>query len=446
MSIEKVNSNLPLTDKLSLLNDMILEVNGKNEQGKFDKNEVDQLFTDLNIDRKYVRNYEMGHTLSTYTGWSHIHSESGYSIWKYTISDYTYNSLNKVYFDDKVLDGRGEAGSEVAQTYDLVYFYDDTLTTYNNYTSEAGTEAGTEFSLMDEIDDYLYLGDAATFGGVKLEFYTRGANYTLKVEYFNGAWTELTSNTNDLEDNTNDFSSDGYISWTIPTDWSTNAVNGEIYYWIRISTTTVPVTVAESYYVIPYNNVIGLLAMSSTQILNEEWAWCSLSNTIYVTIRNTGATAYEGNYYLTSSSSTTNKQNFFIYNHEYKIDYQDSSYTGAGTETVSGVTVGDVVYIVTDNTYAPAHAVNNRAIAIGVYDDTDTIKTYGFVSNVHTVGDGDIVAGDLLYLSTTAGCVTKTAPDDPGNIVQIIGRAVTEEISGDLVNIVLNININPSTV
>ena len=326
MTIERVNSYLPSVNKIESLNEMILEINGRNEQGSFDLNELDQMFADLAIDRKFIRNYELGNTVSTYTGWSNIHSESGYDIWKYTVPNYAYNSLNKLYLDDKVLDFRGVGTSEIAQTFDLVYLYDATLTTYNNYTSEAGTEAGTQFSLMNEDDDYLYIGDAATFGGVKIEFYTRGSNYTLKVEYFNGAWTELTLNANDLVDNTSSFSSDGYVAWTSPVDWITNAVNAQTNYWIRISTTTAPVTVAESYYAIPYNSVISLLAMSSEQLFNEKWSWCSYGTSIYVTIRNTGATIYEGDYYITSSSSATNKQNFFIYNHEYKIDCEDSTY------------------------------------------------------------------------------------------------------------------------
>ena len=42
MSIYKINSNLPLTTKIELLNQMLLELNGKVAAAKFDKNEIDQ--------------------------------------------------------------------------------------------------------------------------------------------------------------------------------------------------------------------------------------------------------------------------------------------------------------------------------------------------------------------------------------------------------------------
>ena len=74
------------------------------------------------------------------------------------------------------------------------------------------------------------------------------------------------------------------ITFDIPSDWVTNAVNGQTKYWIRIETSTVPVTNAEAYYIIPANNVPGLLAMSSSEVQNEDWKWCSYGSSIYVTI------------------------------------------------------------------------------------------------------------------------------------------------------------------
>lgn len=175
MSIYKINTNATTTNKLITLNDMIVEVNGKVEQGKFDKNELDQIFSILSLDRKYRRNVGLGNTLSTYSGWSHLKAESGYSIWKYTPTNYSYSSANKLYFDNKVLENRGEAGSESATSFDKVYLCDGS--SYTDNTSEAGSEGGTSFDLMSSTDDYLYLGSSSTFKGVKFEFHTRGSNY-----------------------------------------------------------------------------------------------------------------------------------------------------------------------------------------------------------------------------------------------------------------------------
>jgi len=334
MSIEKINSNNTTTAKIELLNNMIVELSGMIDQAKFNKNEIDNLYTQLaesgfNLDREYLRNVLLGNTTSTYTNWSHLYAESGYSIWKLTPTNYEYSSLNNLYLDNKSLDNRGQATAESSITYDSVFSYDgDSGGGYTDNTTEAGTEDGTEFSVLESTSDYLYIGDDAKFSGSKFEWQTRGSNYTLKVEYWNGTWTQLTANTNNLDDDTSNFASDGSITFDEPADWVTTTVNSVSRYWIRISSTTEPATEAKAYLIIPTSSVIGLLALSSTQIFNEEWAWCSYDSNIYVTIRNSGNSSYEGDYYITSTSSSTNLQNFFVYNHEFKSDYLDVTYSG----------------------------------------------------------------------------------------------------------------------
>lgn len=324
----KVNPNTTVTQKLEQLNDMILALAGKIDKAQFDKNEIDALYTDLgsSYQHKYLRNVVLGNTLATYTGFTHIQAESGYSIWKYTPANYSYDILNKLYFDDKALVNEGLATSETATTFDNVFLFEGSVYTVN--TTEAGTEDGTSFDLMNDTSDYLYLGEAATFGGVKFEFSVRGANYTLVGEYWNGAsWVELDLSGRAYEDDTSNFESDGKITFSVPDDWATVAVDGVTKYWIRFSTTTMPVTVAEAYYIIPSDSVIGLLAMSSEEFLNEEWKFCSYNGSIYVTIRNIGNSAYEGSYYIRSASSTANKQAFWIDNHSYTADFKDATYS-----------------------------------------------------------------------------------------------------------------------
>jgi hypothetical protein len=331
MSIYKLNSSLPTSQKLELLNDMILELNGKISKGQFDKKELDQIFNDLpsaTILRKYFRDISLGHTLSTYTGWTHVHAESGYSIWKFFPAGYIYNIDNELYVDNKVFENRGSANSETATTFDKVFLYNgDSGTGYTDNTTEAGTEAGTSFEVMDSIEDYLYVGLSTTFGGVSFEFETRGSNYTLDVEYWNETvWTTIDRSGQVFVDDTSNFESDGRIYWDIPTNWVTNSVNGQTKYWIRISTTKIPVTTGKAYLIVPANSVTNLLKLSSAEILNEDWAWCSYNNGVYVTFRNTGKSAYEGNYYISTSSSSINKQNYFIANHHVTCSYQRNSY------------------------------------------------------------------------------------------------------------------------
>lgn len=358
MSIYKVNNNLPKQDQIEDLNDMIEELEGYYEQGKFNKNELDQIFSLLPLNRKYnYRNTGIGNTASTYTGWSHLKAEDGYSIWKYSPTNYTYNSNNKLYLDGKLVDNKGEANSESSTVFDTVYLYNgDSGAGYIDNTSEAGTEDGTEFNLMDSSNDYLYVGLDTTFSGIKFEFQTRGSNYTLRVEYYDEGsgvndWVELTSNNNDLTDNTSDFESNGNITWSIPDDWGTTTVNSVSKYWIRISTTTEPVTTSKAFYIIPADSVIGLLALSSSEIENEEWSWCSYNSSIYVTIRNSGDSAYEGDYYITSSSSNANLQNFYIYNKPITADYESSVYDPVVTKTSAYTVTGSEGVILADGTF-----------------------------------------------------------------------------------------------
>ncbi len=328
MSIYTVDNDLPNTTKIKLLNDMISELNVKFEQGKFDKNEIDIIYDTIVGARKYQRNVGLGNTLTTYTGWSHIQAETGYSIWKYTPTTYAYDSTNKMYMNSKVIENRGEASAESASAFDFAYLWNgDSGSGFVNNTTEAGTPNGTAFEVMNTKNDYMYVGLDSTFGGIKFEWQTRGSNYTLRLDYWTGtAWIQLTANVNDLEESTSNFQSDGHITYTIPTNWNTVAVNGQTKYWIRISSTTDPVTVAQAYYIIPSNSIVGLLALSSTEIQKEEWAWGTFSSSVYVTIPNVGAGSVEGTNFITSASSTTNLKNYFIYNKPFTADYKSSLY------------------------------------------------------------------------------------------------------------------------
>jgi hypothetical protein len=91
-----------------------------------------------------------------------------------------------------------------------------------------------------------------------------------------------------------------------------------------------------------------LIALSSDQIEDEEWAWCSYSTEIYVTIRNAGNGSYEGNYFINSSSSATNKENYFVHNHTYKANYKSSNYDSVVTKTADYTMTGGEGIILID--------------------------------------------------------------------------------------------------
>ena len=50
MTIERINANQPISDRLTSLNSMIIEANGKVSQGQFDVNELDDIYSRADID------------------------------------------------------------------------------------------------------------------------------------------------------------------------------------------------------------------------------------------------------------------------------------------------------------------------------------------------------------------------------------------------------------
>lgn len=334
MAIYRVNQGKSIQQQVKELNDMIIELNGRVAQGEFNKKELDSIFTNASIaDREYLRDVGLGNTQGTYGDWSHVHAESGYSVWKIAVSNYTHSANNELYFNEALLENRGSATSETITAFDVVKLYNgDSASGYTDNSAEAATEAGTEFELMDSSNDYLYIGHSTTFFGAKFEFETQGRGYDLTFEYWNGSsWTDLEASALTVDDQTNNFTSDGRISWDDPGDWATTSVDSDTKYWIRIKADSSidPSTTAKAYLIIPDTSAIALLALSSTEIQNADWAWCYYSGSVYVTIRNAGNSNYEGSFFITSSSSSANKENFFVHNNGngYQLSHVDSTYS-----------------------------------------------------------------------------------------------------------------------
>jgi hypothetical protein len=369
MSIQRINTNLTLEAKIQALNDMILELNGKVAAAQFDKNEITSVILDSSLDREFYRDANVGNTLATYSGWEHVYAKLGYSIWKITPTNYAYDPLNQLYINSKLLTNTGEALSEASLAFDKVELYNgDSGSGYIDNTTEAGLAGGTEFELMNSTTDYLYIGHASVFNGLKIEFQTRGSNYTLVFEYYNGAWVEFTPT-----DNTSNFLSDGNIIWTDEDvdSWATVAIDGTTQYWIRISTSIEPITTAEAYWIVHSASVEGLLALSSSQISNEEWAWCSYNNTMYVTIRNAGNPSYEGDYFISSSSSVANKQNFFITNNPFTADYLDITYTPAALSYSVSYRDAFTDLDVSTDVLTVAHNLSKQFVTARVYNNNN---------------------------------------------------------------------------
>src|SRR3990167_7959737 len=342
-TVAYIDPSLPFADKMELINKNLSLLQGAWESQNADKSELDSIYALIQMSRKWKRGQGVGNTSGTYSGWTHFKAEAGYSIWKYVISDFANDIDNRLFFDGKSLTYMGQATTESDTSFDNVFTYDGS--TYTDRTTEAGSEAGTPFALLADADDYVYIGHATQFSGFDLEFATLGSGHTLVLEYSKGAGVWGTINVANIMDNTKNFIYSGNLSFIIPGDFVTDTVNGVASkYWIRVKTTTVPSIIATAYFCKPINNVSNILSISSNQAREERWTWCSLGTAIYVTIRNAGNALYEGDYYITSASSSANKENFFAYNHQFTADYQDLNYSSnagifaqkAANETITG--------------------------------------------------------------------------------------------------------------
>lgn len=121
-----------------------------------------------------------------------------------------------------------------------IWFYDDSATdkfadlTQNLIDRNTSTGSGNSLNSM-QTADFLYIGCARRFRGVSLDVTnTNGNAATATWEYWNGsAWTDITA-TDGTASGGATLAQDGLVTWTVPTDWVSNAVNGQTLYWARL--------------------------------------------------------------------------------------------------------------------------------------------------------------------------------------------------------------------
>ncbi len=57
MTIEKINSALPVSTKIDTLSDYTLQNKGSAKSGRFNRYEIDALYSGTGLSRKYIRDY-----------------------------------------------------------------------------------------------------------------------------------------------------------------------------------------------------------------------------------------------------------------------------------------------------------------------------------------------------------------------------------------------------
>lgn len=132
---------------------------------------------------------------------------------------------------------------ELASNPTYVYRDNTGAGSFDNYSTEAGTVAGTEFTLHADNADIMYFGKAAAFRSLGFRYHTAGSYGARDWEYWNGsAWTDFTP----LHDSTAGFSAHGYVAWAALSGWASTTVNGQAAFWVRVKVASVT-TAAKGY-------------------------------------------------------------------------------------------------------------------------------------------------------------------------------------------------------
>jgi len=102
--------------------------------------------------------------------------------------------------------------------------------------TNAGTWLPFQTATPGAATDACFIGLSAKFDRVKLSLSTPGTSVVdFVVEYWNsGAWVAVSG----LSDGTSGLTASGTITWTIPSDWVTKALNSVTCYWIRLRYTS----------------------------------------------------------------------------------------------------------------------------------------------------------------------------------------------------------------
>src|SRR4030042_703126 len=170
MAVAKINQALPVSTKFNTLSDYTLENEGGVYAGKFDKYELDALYSGTGLSRKYVRWQNLGGSGGARTGsgcwyeWEHVINQgNGTSVWKFPIYNFEDSDENLLLFDGKKVKYMGEATSETSLAFDSVFLYDGT--SYTDKTTDASTKTENNFSVLADTSSFIYVGDDAVFTG-----------------------------------------------------------------------------------------------------------------------------------------------------------------------------------------------------------------------------------------------------------------------------------------
>ena len=302
MEINKINEGIPVNEQLRLLNDMVLKVSGKLDRSNFNGLQLDSIYSSASVSsRQHKTDVVLGNTSSTYSNWSLFVAKEKYNIWKYNISDYVANSDNLLLWNNRKLKYLGtseEASGSVAFTFDGTFQSTNFPTTLlDSTTSELDIESPLKFKCFDFV------------------FNTLGAGYNLSFSYYNGTFSNLT-----VTDSTDNFTKNGRVSFTAPSDWITQ----NSLYKVRVKNTTTATVPAVVKSIEPCTSIDKLLTTTGRQLEEFQFGFGDNGTNIYVVIPSVGNNSYNGNNFIYNDTDDTVLRNFFIHNNKFEINYRVS--------------------------------------------------------------------------------------------------------------------------
>lgn len=154
-----------------------------------------------------------------------------------TLEDWLFPILKGAGFEPQRLRTRHQADPVYAYT--AAAFVDKTAAAKD--TTEGDLNLATIFATAGS--DYLYVGSVEPFRGIFLRLLdaVSAVTSTMTVEYWSGRWSGLSIADGTKAASGKTLSAGGSVTWTLPVDWATRAVNGSgARYWARISVSATP--------------------------------------------------------------------------------------------------------------------------------------------------------------------------------------------------------------
>ena len=119
-----------------------------------------------------------------------------------------------------------------------VQLFDASTGLYHTRTSAAiDNDTATEVSLGTmTTSDILYVGCVDRFLGLSIGIgaTVNAVTATLDVEYWNGDWTDVGSDSDGTNSGSATLAQDGLYTWTLPTDWKSASVGNDVNSWFYI--------------------------------------------------------------------------------------------------------------------------------------------------------------------------------------------------------------------